>query len=215
MDREDVKKGLEGLKKVKKRNFAQSYDLIIVLRDYDVKSEEGIDAYITLHYPKGKEDKICAIVGPELAGKAEVFDKVIKENELDSLKGDKKKLKGLAREYDVFIAQANLMPQVATVFGKVLGPRGKMPNPKRGGVFPPNANLEALNEKLKKTVRVAAKDMPMMQCIVGKEDMEEDQVIDNVMTIYNAVLKSLPHREGNIKKVLLKKTMSKPVRING
>jgi len=105
------------------------------------------------------------------------------------------------------------MPKIAANFGKVLGIRGKMPNPKLGCVIPPNANVEALVKKLKHTVRLQAKKGLNLQCIVGKEDQPEEQIIDNILTAYNAVVKHLPNELQNIKNVTLKLSMGKPVKV--
>ncbi|ENO12050.1 ribosomal protein L1 [Thermoplasmatales archaeon SCGC AB-539-C06] len=105
------------------------------------------------------------------------------------------------------------MPKVAASFGKILGPKGKMPNPKAGCVVPPNANLKVLYERLQKLIKLSAKVMPMMQCIVGKEDSKDEEVADNIFTIYDSLVHHLPGGKNNIKNVLLKLTMSKPIKL--
>ena len=63
----DFKKSLEELNKDKKRNFKQSYDLIINLKDYDIKRTESLlDFFVTLPYLRWKQVKFCGLVGPEL-----------------------------------------------------------------------------------------------------------------------------------------------------
>ena len=153
-------------------------------------------------------------MGEELANSAkENFDATITAADLNKYKEDKKAIKNIAQSYDWVVAQGNLMAQVATIFGRALGPRGKMPNPKAGCVVPPNADLKALKDKLLKTLRVQNKKMLAVQAIVGSEQMSEDDVAENILTVYKALLKQLPSQENNIKSVLIKKTMGKPVKI--
>jgi len=212
MKKEDIKKAIEELRKQPKRKFSQTYDLIINLKNLVIK-QNPLDFFVTLHYPKGKKAKIAAFVDQLLVDNAtKNCDLVINDKDFEQYK-DPKKLKKLAEEYDYFIAQANLMPQVAATFGKVLGTRGKMPNPKLGCVVPPNANLEPLVKKLNSTVRLVAKKATNLQCIAGKENQEEDQIIDNILTIYQAVLKNVPNETQNVKNIYLKFTMGKPVKI--
>lgn len=213
MDKAQIKKALEELKKNKERKFKQKYDLIITLKHVDVK-KNPVDLFITLPHSKGKKSSICALVGPELSYSAkDICDEVVKEKDFNVYKDDPKKAKLVAKKYDYFIAQANLMAPIATVFGKILGQRGKMPNPKAGAILPPNANVQAVVDKLQKTVRVVAKTMPAVQIIVGSEEMKEEEVIENILAVYNALVKILPNEEQNIGKVLLKKTMGKPVKV--
>ena len=212
MDKETVKKALEELKKQPKRKFTQSYDLIINLKNIILK-QNPVDFFVTLHHPKGKKIKVAAFVDQQLRDQAEKYcDLVISEKDFDKYH-DKKAVKKLAEEYDYFIAQATLMPKIAAVFGKVLGIKGKMPNPKLGCVVPPNANLEPLVKKLNSTVRLSAKKGTNLQCQVGREDQVDMQIIDNVLLIYQTALKQLPNEEQNIKNVALKLTMSKPVKV--
>ncbi len=214
MDNNKIKSALEELENnSKKRNFKQSYDLIINLKNLDLKkADQQIDFFMQLHYPRYKPVKVCALVGPESVEGAKAADTVIVVDDFEKYK-NKKLAKKLAEEHDWFVAQANLMGQIASVFGRVLGPRNKMPNPKAGCVVPPKANLEPLIEKLNKTVRIMAKKDPVIQVMVGKEGMPVEELVDNIHTIYTQVIHHLPGEENNIKSVLIKKTMSKPVRV--
>jgi len=209
---------LEALKKLRevspKRNFKQSVDLIISFKDLDLKKQENqIDAFIVLHKDKGKKTKICAFTSKEMEQKArEVFDKVITEEDFEKYK-DKKLAKKLAKEYDFFVASSSVMPKVAMVFGKFLGPRGKMPNPKAGCVVTEETNLKALSDKLQKTVHVVIKQNPFFQCLVGKEDMKDEDIKENIMTIYNSLIHLLPNEKHNINKIYIKFTMGPVVEI--
>ena len=209
---------IETLKRVKetstKRNFKQSVDLIINLKGLALnKQENQLDLFVPLHYSSGKKISICALIGPELESQAkDTFDEFILADDFVKYK-DKKEIKKLARKHDFFVAQATIMPKVAATFGRVFGPVGKMPNPKIGCVVPPNANLKPLYRGLQKTQRLMTKNNPIIQCSVGKEDSNEEEVIDNVLTIYSSVLHALPNEKHNIKNVYLKLTMSKAVKV--
>ncbi|MAF34956.1 50S ribosomal protein L1, partial [Candidatus Woesearchaeota archaeon] len=138
-----------------KRKFTQSGELIIALKDLDIKKQDNqIDVFVQLPHATGKKIKICALVGPELQAQAkECCDTVILTEEFSKYK-DKKVLKKLAEDHHHFIAQANIMADVAKTFGKVFGPKGKMPNPKAGCVVPPNANLKQVTDRLRKLTRI-------------------------------------------------------------
>ncbi len=212
MERKDVAKALEELKKQPKRKFAQSIDLIINLKNFSVKSNP-LDFFVSLPHPRGKEVKVAAFVDRGLAEQAAGHcNLAVREDNFQDY-AEKAKLKKLAQGHEYFIAQANLMPKVAAAFGKALGIRGKMPNPKLGCVVPPNANLQPLVEKLRKTVRLQAKKGLNLQCLVGKESQPEEEIITNVLAVYQATMKQLPNEFQNVRDVLLKLTMGKPVKI--
>ena len=215
MDKEQIQAALAKAKDIsKKRNFKQSYDLIINLKGLDPKKQEHqIDVFIILPHSRGKKAKVCALVGAELEGQAKnVCDSVISSDNFDRYK-DKKEIKKVANSFDFFIAQANMMPKVATAFGRVFGPRGKMPNPKSGCVVAPNANLKPLYEKLQRTVRASVKSAPLIQCGIGTEDMNVNDIAENALTIYNSLLQALPNEKHNIKDIYVKLTMGKPVKV--
>ncbi len=198
-----------------KRKFAQSIDLIFNLKDLDLKKpEEQLDVWVPLAHARGKAVRVAALVGPEMQEQAKAScDTVITHDDFKKYEGKKRDIKKLAKTHDFFIAQANIMPDVAKFFGRVLGPRGKMPNPKAGCVVPPNANLKLLTEKLRKTLHIVAKTQLSAKCAVGKEDMKDEQIIENIMAVFNAVVHALPQEQNNIKSVMLKLSMGPVVEV--
>ncbi|MBN1385470.1 50S ribosomal protein L1 [Candidatus Woesearchaeota archaeon] len=210
MEQKDIIKAVKQARESKKRNFKQGFDLIINLKNIDLKKQDNqIDLYVMVKHPP-KKKKICALIGAELKDEAsKVCDLAILSDSFPEY-SEKKKARQLAQDHDYFIAQANVMPKVANIFGRVFGVRGKMPNPKAGCVVPPKANLGPLYEKLQNTIRVTAKSAPIVQCGLGNEEMKDEDLADNVHTIYNAVLHKLPNERNNIKSVFVKFTMGKP-----
>ncbi len=216
MQKNDFQKALVQVRSLgEKRNFVQKFDLIVNLRDIDLKQPENQkDLFIVLPFSKGKPIKVCAIVGPELLQNAKTnMDAVVTTEQFPEFQQEKKKIRKLSQTCDFFVAQANIMPEIAKVFGRVLGPRGKMPNPKAGCVVPPNANLKPLVDKLRKTIKVSVKTQLSAKAMVGSEDMLDAEVLENIMTVYDAIVKSLPSETDNIRSVLLKRTMSPPVKV--
>jgi len=214
MKKEDISKALAELKKVK-RGFKQTVDLIYSFKGLDLKKTDNhLDFSVILHNPKGKKIKIAALVGHETKASAEEnCDTVIVAEDFPKYAKDKKALKKIATEHDFFIAQADLMAKVASNFGKVLGPKGKMPNPKMGCVVPPKANLKPLAEQLQNTVRITVKSAPMVQLRVGKEDQPEEELIDNILTLDDGIAHHLPGGRAQIRHIMLKLTMSKPIKL--
>lgn len=216
MDQKAVLNALKNIKEISpKRNFNQTYDLVVTLKDIDLKKQENqVDFFGSIQHSRGKKVKVCAFVGPELKDEAKsVCDKVIDIIEFPTYAQDKKLTKNLANEFDFFIAQANIMAQVASAFGRILGPKNKMPNPKAGCVVPPKTNLKPLYAKLQNMFRISIKKNPMVQIAVGKEDMKDEEVADNVVSVYDQLLQHLPNQKNNIKAVNLKLTMSKSVKV--
>ena len=212
MEKADIQKALDELKQQPKRKFVQTYDLIFNLRNLLI-AQNPIDLFVTLPKTRGKAVKVAAFVDQQLAEQAQKHcDLAIRENEFSKY-ADKKKQKQLAETYDYFLAQSTLMPKVAASFGKVLGTRGKMPNPKLGGVIPPTANLAPLRERLNKTVRLSAKKSMNLQCSVGKENQPDEDIIENILAVHHALARQLQNETQNIRNVELKLTMGKPVRI--
>jgi len=211
----DQKIILAAVKEVKekseKRNFAQSIEFVLSLKDVDMKSSEGkIQEIIELPYSPEKPNKVCVIASGELALKARRAnaDLVIGRAELEGLAGKKRELRKIANEYDFFIAEAPLMPLVGKILGSVLGPRGKMPIP-----VPPTADIASLIEKHRKTVTVRMRNQPVLQCRVGTESMKEEEIAENVQAVLRVIEGKLKKGIKNIKFAYIKTSMGTPVKI--
>ena len=151
MKKENFLNAIKSLRKnSEKRKFDQTLDLIVNLKEVDKKN--SFDAYLTMPHSTGKSVKICAIVDSEYEKQAGALtDKVVTKEELAKLQS--KDVSKLAKGYDIFLAQASLMWQIAGALGKTLGPLGKMPNPKTGGVLMPGADIKSTVERFRKNRR--------------------------------------------------------------
>lgn len=211
----DNKTLLDAVKEAKaksgERKFIQSIELILDIKEIDMKSPEGrIQQVIELPHVTGKPNKILVVASGELALKARKakVDKVMEKAELEGLAGKKKELRKLAKNYDVFLSEAPLMPIVGRNFGPVLGPRGKLPVP-----VPPNADIKGLIKKHRKTVVVRMRNQPIIQCFVGTADMIEEDLVDNIQAVLRVLETKLKRGLKNIKFAFIKTSMGTPVKI--
>jgi len=195
----------------RQRKFNQSFDLIINLKDLNLKKpEENIDLFVALPYSKGKKVRICALINKNLENNAKIFDKFIL---LDDFPQDAKEIKKLASEYDFFLGQADIMPKIASAFGKILGSRGKMPSPKLGCIITAMSDLNSLKKKLENTVRLKTKNEIIIKTMIGTESMKDEEIYENFVMVYNSLVHALPKAELNLKSVYLKLTMGKALKL--
>jgi len=198
-----------------KKKFNQSVDFIINLQDLDFKKQDhNVDFFCSLHHLRGVPVSVCGLVGPELQDESKkFFDQTINVDDFGEFQKSKKITKKLANTHVYFVAQANIMAKVAATFGRILGPRNKMPNPKAGCVVPGSAGLEPLKTRLQKLVRVATKQRSTIHLFLGKEDMKDEDLADNLFDLYDQLIHHLPSEKNNIKSMFIKLTMGKPLKI--
>ena len=197
--------------KSKERKFSQSIDLAINLQNIDMKKPEGrIQERIELPHSVGKEMNVCVIAtgGMALKAKKAGANLVLERAALEALVGDKKKQKDLAKNYDLFIAEAPLMPLVGKSLGASLGPRGKMPTP-----VPPNANIKEQIQKHQKMVLLRMRGQPVLQCRVGSEDMKDEEIAENVQAVVRRIEAKLKRGIKNFRSVYLKTSMGSSVKV--
>jgi large subunit ribosomal protein L1 len=211
----DKKTLLDAIKEAKaksgEKKFIQSIELILDIKEIDMKSPEGkIQQVIELPHVTGKPNKILVVASGELALKARKskVDMVMEKADVEGVTGKKKQLRKLANSYDVFLSEAPLMPLVGRTFGPVLGPRGKLPVP-----VPPNADITGLIKKHRKTVVVRMRNQPIIQCSVGTVDMSEEDLVDNIQAVLRVLEGKLKRGLKNIKFAFIKTSMGKPVKI--
>ncbi len=204
--KEELKKALAELRKDKERKFDQTVDLIINLQKFDVK-KTPINLFIAVPN-KIKDKKIGAFLEAKNKNVETITQEEFKKY------SDKKEIKKLVNKFDFFIAQSSLMPKVATTFGRVLGPAGKMPSPQIGIII--NADDKSINqvkEKINNSIKIKVKEASI-KLPIGKQSMKDEGIIENIITVYNAIIKVMPRDKENIKNIELKFTMSKPQKIN-
>ncbi len=195
-----------------KRNFAQSFELILKLKDVDVKkSDLNINEIVFLPNKLSELAKICIFAAGDNAVRAQKAgaDRVIEGAELDRLASEKRSAKKLAREYQFFLADTSMMPKIGKILGQFLGPKGRMPAP-----VPPNAPLETMLTRYRAAIRVKSRGSLSVAGKVGDESLEDSKVADNALAVISQVEKKLPNGEKNIQSMMVKKTMGKLSKIN-
>jgi large subunit ribosomal protein L1 len=212
------KDAVEALKKVreisKPRKFVQSVEMMINFTGLDMKKPQNqVNLRVVLPNSVGKSSgKIVVFVKTDEFAKniKDRVDLIISEKEIEVLAKDKKKFAELL-EFDSLFAEGPAMLTVAKFLGQQLVPKGKMPKP--------ILNVKNFDEVLSKTkteITVSNKKgkfMPVVHTLVGKENIDDKLIIENMMAVYNAVLESLPQKKQNVKSVFIKMTMGKPVKI--
>ena len=194
----------------KTRKFQQSIELILVFKDIDVKKGFAINETIQLPKKMSKSASVCIIAAGDLGIQAKnaKADRVMNEAELIQLGKNKRESRKVINKYDFFLADTKLMPTVGKVLGQLLGPRGKMPTP-----IPFNAPVEALLERFRTSVKVKVRGSLSLSCKIGEESMEDADLAANANTIAAAIEKKLPNGDKNIRKIMIKTTMGKAIRL--
>ena len=201
----------EAKEQAKPRNFTQSIDVIINLKDLDVrKPENRFSEEVALPNGRGKPIKIGVIADGELAlgAKNAGVDVVISKEDLQEFGKDIKAAKKVVNSVDSFIAQADMMPLVGRFLGRILGPRNKMPKPE-----PASARIEPLLERTQATIKVGVKQQPSIQILVGTQDMDDEKLAENIEAVLAVLDRNLEKGRNQIKSMYIKATMGSVVRV--
>ena len=192
----------------KQRKFKQSVELIINFKDIDVKKGFAVNEVVQL--PKTSSPAtVCVMATGDMGQKAKQAnaDAVIGTEELDKFATNKRESRKFINKYDFFLADTQVMPVVGKTLGQLLGPRGKMPTP-----VPFNAPIESFLQRFRSSIKVRTRASLSMSCKIGDESMEDADLATNAHAILSAVEKKLPNGERNIKRIMIKTTMGKPVK---
>ncbi len=192
------------------RNFRETVDLAINLRDLDLNDPNNrIAESIVLPAGTGQDTRIVVFAEGETALRAEdVADDVLSKADLEELGDDTDAAKDLAGETDFFVAQANLMQDIGRYLGTVLGPRGKMPTP----LQPDDDVVEVVN-RMKNTVQVRSRDRRTFHTRVGAEDMSAADIADNIDVIIRRLEANLEKGPLNLDRMFVKTTMGPSVEV--
>ena len=195
---------------MKKRKFTQTLELIMVFKDIDVKKGFAINDILELPKQPKSPALVCVMASGDMSLKARdaKADKVLNEEELVKFESNKRESRKFINKYDFFLADTKLMPTVGKILGQLMGPRGKMPTP-----VPFNASIESLLKRFRSSIRIRVRTSLSLSCKFGDESMDTGDLAANALVIINSVIRKLPNAERNMRKILIKASMSKAIKL--
>lgn len=187
-DKNKVYQVLEAVKLVKESataKFDESVELAVRLNVDTKKADQQVRGAMVLPNGTGKTKKVLVIAKGEPA-------KMAKEAGADYV-GDTDMLTKIEKEqwfdFDVIIATPDMMPALGKI-GKILGPKGLMPNPKTGTVT--MDTKKAVEEVKKGRVEYRADDNGNVHMLVGKVSFDEQKLVENITAVLNLLHKVKP-----------------------
>ncbi len=165
-------------------NFNESVDVAIRLGVNTRRSEEQVRGAVDLPHGSGKEKRVVVFAQDEKAKEAE-------DAGADFVGGEElaEKIQKGWTDFDATIATPDMMKVVGKL-GRVLGPRGLMPNPKVGTVT--FDVKEAVSSVKKGKVEYRADRFGIVHTMIGKVNFTDEQLIDNYRSLMDAILKAKP-----------------------
>ena len=152
----------------------------------------------TLVFAKGDKAEAAKAAGADYVGELDLVEKITKENWF---------------EFDVVIASPDMMGVVGRL-GKVLGPKGLMPNPKAGTVTPDVAR--AVNEAKAGKIEYRLDKTNIIHCPIGKASFGQEKLAENFNTLMSAIIKAKPAAAKGqyIKSCVVASTMGPGIKVN-
>ncbi len=202
----------EAAEKVKEMTFTKfdaSCDIDVRLGVDPRKANQMVRGVVTLPHGTGKVVRVLALVNnaeAEAAAKAAGADYVGLDEYIE-------KIKGGWTDVDVIITQPQVMGKIGAL-GRILGPRGLMPNPKSGTVTPDVA--KAVEEVKKGKIDFKVDKNGIVHSSIGKVSFTVDQIRDNAREFVNTLIKLKPATAKGtyIKSIYLSSTMSPGVKVD-
>ncbi|MBR6113018.1 MAG: 50S ribosomal protein L1 [Bacilli bacterium] len=201
---------IELVKKTSTSNFDGSVEIAVRLNVDTKKTDQQVRGALVLPNGTGKakrvlvltkndaQSKAASAAGAEFVGGEDLIDKIAKENWLD---------------FDVIIATPEMMPLLGKI-GKLLGPRGLMPNPKTGTVTTDVA--KAIEDVKKGRIEFRTDSYGNVHAIIGKVSFDAKKLVENLDAFMNVIIKSKPTTvKGQfIKNVAVSSTMGPGIKID-
>ncbi|MDD3539564.1 MAG: 50S ribosomal protein L1 [Atribacterota bacterium] len=179
-----IEEAIKLVKELSWANFNETIELAIRLGIDTRRSEEQVRGAVELPYGTGKKNKVLVFAEGEKAKEAE-------EAGADFVGGEElaEKIQNGWTDFDAVIATPDMMKVVGKL-GRILGPRGLMPNPKLGSVTFDIKNAVLSTKKGK--VEYRADRFGIVHAIIGKIDFPDEQLIENFYALLDAILKAKP-----------------------
>ena len=172
------------LKKVAYAKFDETVEVAMRLGVDPKHADQMVRGTVVLPHGLGKSKRVAVIASGEKVGEA-------REAGADEVGGEDmvQKIQGGWMEFDAVVATPDMMKSVGKL-GKILGPRGLMPNPKTGTVTMDVAR--AVKEVKAGKVEFRVDKTGIIHCAVGKVSFEPDKLAENAHSLIASVLKAKP-----------------------
>jgi large subunit ribosomal protein L1 len=200
---------VELVKKTSITKFDSSVEVAIKLNIDTKKADQQLRGSLVLPNGNGKTKRILVLAkgsaaeaakqaGADFVGEQELIDKIAKESWFD---------------YDVIIATPDMMPLLGRI-GKVLGPRGLMPNPKTGTVTADPA--KAVEDVKKGMIEYRADQYGNVHSMVGKVSFDSNKLIENITYVVSQMVKAKPQtvKGKYIQNISLSSTMGPGIHVD-
>ncbi len=206
---EEAIETLKKMEEVLQRKFDETVELIFRLGVDPKYADQMVRGSVVLPHGLGKELKVLVITqgekvkeaeeaGADYVGGEDLINKILNENWLD---------------FDVVIATPDMMPKVAKL-GRILGPRGLMPNPKVGTVT--QDVKKAVTEAKKGRVEFKVDKTGNLHVPVGKISFDSNKLVENALEVIETVQKLRPSglKGQYMKNLVIKTTMSPSIKLD-
>merc|ERR1712018_683793 len=193
----------------KKRNFLESVELQVMLKNYDPQKDKRFSGTVKLPHIARPKYTVCVLGNQAHIDEANKLGvPSMSVDDLKKLNKDKKLVKKLAKKYDAFLASDTLIRQIPRLLGPGLNKAGKFPTILAAG--------EDMNQKvaeMKATIKFQMKKVLCLAVAVGNVEMTDDQLAQNINMSINYLVSLLKKHWQNVRSLHIKSTMGKPQRL--
>jgi len=207
--RQNVQQLLDYSNNTKKRNFLETVELQIGLKNYDPQRDKRFSGTIKLPSIPRPGMAICVLGDQHDLDRAKHLGvESMSADDLKKLNKNKKLIKKLARRYDAFLASDSLIKQIPRLLGPGLSKAGKFPTP-----ISHNEDMNTKIVEVKSTIKFQLKKVLCLGVAVGNVGMTEDELISNIMLAINYLVSLLKKGWQNVGSLVIKASMSPPKRL--
>jgi large subunit ribosomal protein L10Ae len=197
--------------KKKDRKFVETVELQIALKDYDPQKDKRFVGSVRLPNVPRPQLKICLIADAkheEEVKKTNVDVDVIDLEALKKFNKDKKLVKAWAKKYALLLASDTVLKKVPVVVGPILNRINRFPQ-----VVTHNVPLIQMVSDVRASVKFQLKKVTCLACAVGRIDMTDEELATNIMMALNFLASLLKKGWHNLKSVVIKTSMGKPIKL--
>merc|ERR1711862_577785 len=193
----------------KKRNFTETVELQIMLKNYDPQKDKRFSGTVKLKYVPRPDMKVCILGDQQHCDEAEAAGVPhMTVDDLKKLNKDKKLIKKLAKKYRAFLASESVIRQIPRILGPGLSKAGKFPAP-----ITHTEVLASRVEDAKATIKFQMKKVLTLNLAIGHVKMQPAELAQNTSLAINFLVSLLKKNWQNVRSLYIKSTMGKPHRL--